>query len=80
MVGSKGATDPNVGQAGRAAFIVQSVDSGAVDSCFAANIPFQIRLDTPSVRGAIRPVDVSNLRIDRDSGAPQPSPADCLIP
>lgn len=77
MVGSKGATDPNVGQAGRAAFIVQSVDSGAIDSCFAANLPFQIRLDTPTLRGAIRPVDVNNVKIDRDSSSPQPDPEEC---
>jgi hypothetical protein len=79
MVASKGAFDPNAGQAGRAGFIVQSVDSGAVDSCFAGHLPFQIRLDTPTLRGAIRPIDINNVKIDTDSSLPQPDPEACEV-
>lgn len=73
--------DPSAGPGGRAGFIVQSIDSGAIDSCFLGFIAFQIRHDTPTVRGAIRPVDEGNVKVDRDGPSPDApnTPDDCEL-
>lgn len=63
--------------------IENSTDTGAINSCFAGDIPLAFGENHPTdpneQRAPLRPINENNLFIDRNSGSPQPLPSDCPV-
>ena len=62
--------------------IENSTDTGAIDSCFAGDIPLSFGVNSPTdpnnQRLPLRPVNVGNVFVDRNDGQPD-DPAECPL-